>query len=185
MTHASGIPPIEALSRPRWWNSLTVGGNKFAFLMTVGAKPVFAPLSSLHAGTPYALRRTIRAMTVSQSTIAPGTALIVDDDESCLSLIASWVESAGYTVTKCTSFSEAKAFLAAHTPEVLITDVRLGAFNGMQLVVLGRLQHPDMTAIVCTGFDDLVLRTDAAKHGAEYLLKPLLAEDLLALLPHR
>jgi DNA-binding NtrC family response regulator len=124
-------------------------------------------------------------MTVTQSTIAPGTALIVDDDESCALLIANWVESAGYTVMKCTSFSEAKAFLAANTPQVLITDVRLGAFNGMQLVVLGRLQHPDMTAIVCTGFDDPVLRTDAAKHGAEYLLKPLAAEDLLALLPRR
>ena len=68
---------------------------------------------------------------------------------------------------------------------MLISDVRLGAFNGLQLVVFAKLQHPDMIAIVLTGFDDPVLRTEAAHAGALYLVKPIESQRLLDLVDGR
>ena len=64
---------------------------------------------------------------------------------------------------------------------MLISDVRLGAFNGLQLVVYAKLEHPDMIAIVLTGFDDPVLRTEAAHAGASYLVKPIESQRILDL----
>ena len=92
--------------------------------------------------------------------------------------------SFGTRGTRCTPFSrfeEAKAYLSTVKPDVLISDVRLGAFNGLQLVVYAKLEHPDMIAIVLTGFDDPVLRTEAAHAGALYLVKPIESQRLLDL----
>src|SRR5439155_23034991 len=73
----------------------------------------------------------------------------------------------------------AKTYLAANKPDVLISDVRLGAFNGLQLIVFAKLQHPEMIAIVLTGYDDPVLRAEAAHANALYLVKPVEADRLL------
>ena len=50
--------------------------------------------------------------------------------------------------------------------DALITDVRLGAFNGLQLAVMARDTHPEIRVIVFSGFDDPVLRSDAEHIGA-------------------
>ncbi len=66
--------------------------------------------------------------------------------------------------------------------DVLITDVRLGAFNGLQLVVRAKSISPDVVAVVLTGFDDHVLHQEAVGVGAHFLLKPIRVEQLLQLL---
>jgi AmiR/NasT family two-component response regulator len=53
------------------------------------------------------------------------------------------------------------------------------------LVVFAKLQHPEMIAIVLTGYDDPVLRTEAAHAGASYLVKPIDSERLLELIDPR
>ena len=65
---------------------------------------------------------------------------------------------------------------------MLITDVRLGAFNGLQLAVLARDYHPNIQLIVFSGFDDPVLRQDAEGLGATYLIKPVMISQLLQLI---
>ena len=114
-------------------------------------------------------------------TSAPKQVLIVDDDEAVLGMFTGILRNAGHEVTPFSRFEAAKAYLSTVKPDVLISDVRLGAFNGLQLVVYAKLEHPDMIAIVLTGFDDPVLRTEAAHAGALYLVKPIESQRLLNL----
>ena len=110
---------------------------------------------------------------------SPKTVLIVDDDEAMLRLITNWVGGAGHTVVSFGQFAEAKSYLATAKPDVIIADVRLGAFNGLQLVIQAKLDHPEITAIVLTGFYDPVLSGEVSKPGATYLVKPITSDQLL------
>lgn len=105
--------------------------------------------------------------------------LLVDDDLATVRMMTGWLTLAGHQVTPCTSFESARGALAAETPDLLVTDVRLGAFNGLQLVVLAKMDHPEMRAMVVTGFDDPVLREEAAAIGSTFLVKPVELQQLL------
>jgi DNA-binding NtrC family response regulator len=109
----------------------------------------------------------------------PKRVLVVDDDEAMLRLITSWVTAAGHDVVSFAEFSEAKSYLATAKPDVIIADVRLKAFNGLQLVIQAKLDHPTITAVVLTGFYDPVLSGEVSKMGASYLVKPIRSEQLL------
>ena len=105
--------------------------------------------------------------------------LIVDDDEVYLEGMKELLEEAGYEVLLASSFDDGKHELREHSPDLLIIDVRLGAFNGLQLISTGEVRIP---AIVVTGFDDRVLRADAGGFGASYVVKPIAPAALLALI---
>jgi DNA-binding response OmpR family regulator len=108
--------------------------------------------------------------------------LIVDDDEVYLEGMKELLEEAGYVIDLASTFDEGKQRLREHTPDLLIIDVRLGAFNGLQLISTGRVRIP---AIVVTGFDDTVLRADADGFGASYVVKPIKPAALLELIEQK
>ena len=108
--------------------------------------------------------------------------LIVDDDQAYLAGMKELLEVAGYEVFLAANFEDGKHVLRDRTPDLLIVDVRLGAFNGLQLISTGQVQIP---AIVVTGFDDTVLRADASVFGASYLVKPISPSALLALIDQK
>jgi DNA-binding NtrC family response regulator len=91
-------------------------------------------------------------------------------------------EGAGKDVVACATFEEAHHRLLTEHYQCLVTDVRLGAFNGLQLGVIARDKNPDIGIIVFTGFDDAVLREEAEHLGATYVVKPVTAERLLELI---
>ena len=104
--------------------------------------------------------------------------LIVEDDENTL---AGWVEllrTAGYLVTGVSSYEEGRQELAA-MPDLLITDVRLGVYNGLQLLMRGRMVNPHLQGIVVTGYADSIVRREAVYLHAEHLEKPVDADRLL------
>ena len=104
--------------------------------------------------------------------------LIVEDDQSTLS---GWVEllrAAGYLVTGVSSYEEGRQELAT-MPDLLITDVRLGVYNGLQLLMRGRMVNPRLQAIVITGYADQIVRREAVYLQAEHLEKPVDADRLL------
>jgi DNA-binding NtrC family response regulator len=105
--------------------------------------------------------------------------LLVDDDPSVLQLVRQWLSSAGYNVIACDRFETAKQHLAAQAPDILVTDVRLGAYNGLQLVILAKQQGPQVAAVVMSAFDDPTLRKEAAQSGAGYLNKPCTRDQVL------
>ncbi len=106
--------------------------------------------------------------------------VIVDDDERLLDSLKQRFSDAGHDVVAFADFEPAKCYLAATRPDVLVTDVRLGAFNGLQLVLLAKYERPELTACVLSGFDDRALRKDAVSIGASFHMKPIESGRLLS-----
>ena len=104
--------------------------------------------------------------------------LIVEDDKSTLS---GWIEllrAAGYGVTGVSTYEEGRQELAT-MPDLLITDVRLGVYNGLQLLMRGRMLNPRLHGIIVTGYADQIVRREALHLLAEHLEKPVDADRLL------
>jgi len=105
--------------------------------------------------------------------------LVVDSDPSDLSSTVAVLEAAGYRVASAAAFDEAKQLLASESPDLLITGLRLGPYNGLHLILRSRLDHPEMAAIVTTHFSDPVLQAEAERQHAGFLLRPVPDRDLL------
>lgn len=105
--------------------------------------------------------------------------LLVDDDLALLNALSRFLSENGYAVVACNTFEEAKQQIADARPDILVTDVRLGAFNGLQLALLARDVRPDVRVVVFSGFDDPVLKEEARRIGATYLVKPVSGHTLV------
>jgi DNA-binding response OmpR family regulator len=99
--------------------------------------------------------------------------MIVDDDVMCLGALRQIVSRWGYNVVSFGSFNEARVYLAAETPDIAIVDVRLGDYNGLQLLQMLQLASPATLLAALSGYDDPVLRAEAHEMGALYLMKPV------------
>jgi two-component system response regulator FixJ len=112
----------------------------------------------------------------------PHIVLIVEDDAATLAGWAAYVHAAGFSVVPLSSFAEAHRLLPFARPDVLVTDIRLGEYNGLQLVVQAGTLDPPPFVIVTSGFDDPVLAAEAERMGATFLRKPVEPEQLIALI---
>jgi len=115
--------------------------------------------------------------------------LVVESDPFDLSDMVRLLERAGYRVATAAAFAEAKHLLASGSPDLLITGLRLGPYNGLHLVLRSRTDHPTMAAIVVSRFADPVLEAEAHRQHADYLLRPMPDDDFLgaidrSLYPH-
>jgi two-component system, NtrC family, C4-dicarboxylate transport response regulator DctD len=115
------------------------------------------------------------------AVLMPFHLLVVNADHDRLRATEEILVSAGFLVTCASSFDQAKRGLLAAPPDLLVTDVRLGAYNGLHLVVRAHSDHPSMPAIVMDVHHDQVLESETKNAGAVYVGKPLGAGPLVAL----
>jgi two-component system, cell cycle response regulator DivK len=104
--------------------------------------------------------------------------LIVEDDDATREGLTALLEDAGYVVLSAATFVEGRQLLAEQPPDLLIADLRLGRYNGLQLVATAPRA---LSSIIVTGFPDPALKAEALKLGARYITKPIAAEAFLAL----
>lgn len=107
-------------------------------------------------------------------------ALIVDDDSQVLSLAERWLLAEGFDVVTSNDFKEARAEIQLCKPDVVVLDVRLGEFNGLQLGLLAQDLKPEVRLVLISGWDDPVLRRESEQLGGAYLQKPFTAADLIS-----
>jgi DNA-binding response OmpR family regulator len=112
----------------------------------------------------------------------PSRILVVDDDEGYLAGMKELLELHGHEPLLARTFEEGQRALRDRAPDILIADVRLGPFNGLQLIAMGQIRIP---TIVVSGFDDPVLQADARAFGADYLVKPVATATLLGLIDQK
>ena len=106
--------------------------------------------------------------------------LMIDDDQEYLGLCTIILREDGHDVTACSDFNEGRRRLADDPFDALITDVRLGAFNGLHLIALA---PPSVTKIAMSAFLDPVIRRDAEQAGARFIVKPTDCATISAVLP--
>jgi DNA-binding response OmpR family regulator len=104
--------------------------------------------------------------------------LVLEDDGAVAQLYADALNLAGHNVRVFHSFEEARRELRARLPDALLTDVRLGEYNGLQLALLYRMLSPNGRILVVSGHDDATIRREAANMGAEFFVKPIDMEFL-------
>jgi DNA-binding NtrC family response regulator len=105
--------------------------------------------------------------------------LVVDDDRQVLKYLTEMLQDAGFDTVACDRFLDAKALLSTTRPDLLLTDIRLGAYNGLQLGFYAHDHHPGLPVIVLTGYEDPTLRDEANRSGAQFLVKPVTRAALL------
>ncbi len=107
--------------------------------------------------------------------------LVVDDDAVACKALAELLENAGYQALTATEFHEARIMLQDRPPDVAIIDIRLGPYNGLQLVI----ETSTVPAIVVSGFPDPTLEAEARKAGADFMIKPIDVTSLLEMIERR
>ena len=115
---------------------------------------------------------------MSPRKATPRQIVVVDDDQALLETFAKVLTNWGYLTIPFNRFEDARSFLTQSAADVLIVDVRLGKYNGLQLIHLARQHHPQMMLVAVSGYDDPVLRAAAAEAGASYFVKPIEFPDL-------
>jgi hypothetical protein len=89
--------------------------------------------------------------------------------------LAPALVSAGYEPTAVSDFSGAKAYLDRR-PDLLITELKLGAYNGLHLAIRAGITR---TPTIVVGELDPVLKADAERQQATYLTPPITPDQLV------
>jgi CheY-like chemotaxis protein len=110
--------------------------------------------------------------------IASPVAIVVDADLTELRRTEQSLERVGFVVMGAGSFAQAKALLGSITPEVVIADIKLEAFNGLHLAALCAVWRPATPFIATHNVYDPVLEEDARRLNASYVVKTPGREDL-------
>src|SRR5436190_6695707 len=109
-------------------------------------------------------------------------ALIVDPSPVHLGVTRRVLADSGFDVTVVSTFEDAKRRLSTGQPlALLITDVRLGPYNGFHLALRARATHPNICIIIADQARDAALEREARGLGATYLVKPITPEQLTRL----
>jgi len=115
-------------------------------------------------------------------TLTPQTTvLVVDDEESVATTIKAILKMDGHDVTAVTSGTEALRLLNERQYDVVLTDLRLGDMDGVDILKEVQRTSPDTAAIMLTGYASLDSAVAALRSGAyDYLMKPSDVEELRA-----
>lgn len=74
---------------------------------------------------------------------------------------------------------EAMSLILEHAPEIVITDIRMPGYDGLQLAHTLHDHHPQIKTIILSGYDDFGYAQSAIHYGVfDYLLKPVTQQTL-------
>jgi CheY-like chemotaxis protein len=109
----------------------------------------------------------------------PFRILLVDPDSAAAAASKLALARKGYHVAPASTFEEATRQMALDYPDLLVTKVRLGAFNGLHLLLRCRADHPDLPVIIIGTPADRT--ADMSRFGAEFVTCPIDHASFLAL----
>lgn len=103
-----------------------------------------------------------------------GHVLIVDDEDTIVTVVSDILSSAGYTTLAASSGEEALDVYVVNKVDLVITDIRMGGMDGFELIKQLKLVDESLSIIVMTGFDSYDVVLKALQTGAyDYMQKPL------------
>src|SRR5215472_21591 len=100
--------------------------------------------------------------------------LLVEDDAAVARAMARCLRAAGWAVTHCESGEEAIAVIDRNSFDVILSDIDLPTFSGIDLLELLRERPVEVPVILMTGGPALETAMKAVELGAfKYLVKPI------------
>ena len=111
--------------------------------------------------------------------VASLSILIVDNDPAHARAMTESLERVGYRCTVATSGPEGKKMLEQNTYDIVITDMVMNDFDGMQVLALAKQLLPDCEVIMVTGHATVMKAVEAMRQGAfNFLEKPITPNQL-------
>ncbi|SNS86883.1 two-component system, NtrC family, C4-dicarboxylate transport response regulator DctD [Noviherbaspirillum humi] len=106
--------------------------------------------------------------------------LFVEDDHLVRRATLQSLRIAGLQALGLESAEVALQHLRADFPGILVTDIRLGGMDGLQLLAHCRQSAPDMPVILITGHGDISMAVQAMRAGAyDFIEKPFAPDRLV------
>ncbi len=113
----------------------------------------------------------------------PSTILLVEDRGALRRLLATALEQHGYAVTAAADGAEGVTLAGTGQFDLVVTDLKLPAASGLDVLEASRGARPDVPVIVLTAHGTVQTAVDAMKMGAsDFLEKPVELDDLAALI---
>jgi response regulator RpfG family c-di-GMP phosphodiesterase len=107
--------------------------------------------------------------------------LVVDDEVLICELVAELLSAGGARVTTVTDGHRGMDLLAEEPFDLVLTDLKLGNVDGMQVMERALKVQPGIIVILMTGFPTLENAVRALKAGAyDYITKPFTVESIRA-----
>ncbi len=106
--------------------------------------------------------------------------LIIDDDPAFRVLLTTFLEKKGIEIFEASSAKLGAKMLEKHAVDLVLTDLRLPDFSGIDLLQQLRNAGNNVPVILLTGYADIRTAVNAIKQGAfEYVTKPVNPDELL------
>ncbi|UYO01262.1 MAG: sigma-54-dependent Fis family transcriptional regulator [Devosia sp.] len=112
-----------------------------------------------------------------------GAILFLDDEIELCRAAEEWLGVSGFSVTASTDAVQALDRLDPGTVDCVVTDVRMPAMSGLDVLAWFRNHAPEVPVVLLTGHGDVTLAVEAMRNGAhDFLEKPYDADHLVAVL---
>ncbi|MFC2170170.1 sigma-54-dependent transcriptional regulator [Acidobacteriota bacterium] len=105
--------------------------------------------------------------------------LIIDDEKSILDLLTRVFKKEGYLVEGASSASKALEMIANNGFDLVLTDIKLPEFSGMEILRYVTEKKQGLPVIVITAYGTIKQAVEAFKVGAvDYVVKPFDIDEL-------
>ncbi len=109
--------------------------------------------------------------------------LLVEDDRENSLMLKEALTKWGYNVSEAYSGEEAIQLGKSQTFDIVLSDIRMGKVDGLQVLRMLRAQSPETLVIMMTGFGSVDSAVEAVKAGAfDYISKPFKLDEVQSIL---
>ena len=107
--------------------------------------------------------------------------LLVDDEimiREGFKRLFDWESHDCQVVGEAADGMEALTKIDSLQPDIAIMDINIPIMNGLKVIQLARIKHPDMAFVIVSGYDDFAYCREALRlQITDYILKPVNYEE--------
>jgi two-component system response regulator HydG len=106
--------------------------------------------------------------------------VVVDDEADICFLLKRFLSKNDFIVETAQTGKEGLALIESVSPDLVMTDFRLGDITGTELLSAIKAKRPHLPVLVITGYSDIKVAVNVMKLGAyDYITKPLFPDEIL------
>ncbi len=106
--------------------------------------------------------------------------VVVDDEADICFLLKRFLSKNDFIVETAQTGKEGLALIESVSPDLVMTDFRLGDITGTELLSAIKAKSPHLPVLVITGYSDIKIAVNVMKLGAyDYITKPLFPDEIL------